>query len=436
MASSSRSKSDTTECTAHDEDTQEECTCTQFRKLKTTELCAECYHTRKHHIKPTGPATARVQQILANILHGSSGSSSSSSSGSSSSSSSSALQSINKARKQTTLSGFTSRSKAANQESNRGMRPILDKGKGKNNSNSANLFKVVSAVVLPYGTKFLHGELQLPEEHQRVPDKIKVQTFVLNGLAVLRGEKGIEFDRTCDHESLTDALRDLLPLPFGYFDRLTLESDDPNAPPPWVLAAVVGKRLKIVPAIFPTGSDVDYNKGASTTGFRNNRLWIVSRQPIPQEVMEDWVQPEALAFRNATGLATGSGDEANDSDSDASNSNSEPSGLRRSKRRSTTTNYASDEEPAKKKTKRLSTSSKEFDLPDIFNDTAAKEIMDDDYIDLTVDDSLQAPWSTSGGGSRSKTPPPKPNAVDPAFSNGFKNDPTLGDPYAKQTFDF
>ncbi|KAJ7442893.1 hypothetical protein B0H11DRAFT_2276764 [Mycena galericulata] len=183
------------------------------------------------------------------------------------------------------LSSGSSRTRAANAESNRGMWPT-GKGKGKEKPTSnPNLFKVVSVVVIACGTQFIDGILQVPPEFQQIPNKVKIQTLVLNGLAVLRDERGIEFDRTSDYVDFTNALREALPLPFGHFDQIQQESgEDEDAPPPWHLAAVVKRQLHIVPVTFPAGSDADYNKGANTTGFRNNQIWIVSRQPIPDEL--------------------------------------------------------------------------------------------------------------------------------------------------------
>lgn len=55
---------------------------------------------------------------------------------------------------------------------------------------------------------------------------------------------------------------------------------------------------------------------------------------------------------------------------------------------------------------------------------------DSGYIDLTADDPPS--WSRSRSSIpaflSALTPPPKPNTIDPAFSDGFKVDPTMGDP--------
>ncbi|KAJ7496444.1 hypothetical protein FB451DRAFT_972520, partial [Mycena latifolia] len=82
----------------------------------------------------------------------------------------------------------------------------------------------------------------------------------------------IEFDRTCDHDEFTEALRVVLPHPFAYFENLEQESDDNE--PSWYLAAVDKKRLGIVYKARPKGSDADYHKGSSTSSFRHSRLFI------------------------------------------------------------------------------------------------------------------------------------------------------------------
>ncbi|KAJ7043419.1 hypothetical protein C8F04DRAFT_1175255 [Mycena alexandri] len=120
-ASGSRPKLELGECTALDDETKEECTCTEFVDFKRTSLCGTCYHYRQNHLQPGSKASKDVQSILAGMLP-------------SGSSSGTTLGSISKAQKQLTLAGSSTsaRSKAAHQESNRGMRPVCgDSGKGK-----------------------------------------------------------------------------------------------------------------------------------------------------------------------------------------------------------------------------------------------------------------------------------------------------------------
>ncbi|KAJ7749552.1 hypothetical protein DFH07DRAFT_1062313 [Mycena maculata] len=373
--------------------------------------------------------------------------------GSGSSSSSSALGRIGKLSSKVSSSSSSSRKlKAANEESNKGMRPppqekAKGKGKSKQSNPSTNLFRVVSVHVLTCGTKFIDGVLQLPEGHQLVPSRIEIDNATLRGHAVVRAERGIEFDRTCDHREFTDALEQLLPHPFAYFDRLRDESADDK--PCWYLAAVAGKRLQIVPRTHPTGADADYHKGNMTSSFRQNRLWIISRDLIPADIVETWGEVDALAaFRDPTsGLGTRDSNTSESEDDAVSHCPSPEPAPCRSKR-----GLSSTEGPPKKKKRsctllaaqpliinphiKASSSGKEAALPDISADNVENEIMNTPTpcIDLTED--------TVGSGRstplflRAVTPPPKPNPVNPVFSNEFKVDPTLGDPYADREYNF
>lgn len=135
-----------------------------------------------------------------------------------------------------------------------------------------------------------------------------IQIAALSGFAVLRDGQGITLNRTWSHKELANALGDLLPQPFA-----CTEGD-----PGWYLATMSKRHLRIVPLNYPTGADADYNKGAGTTGWRNNRLWIgqvpraftlsilifslpVTRKPIPDEIIQTWASPEVLAFRGPAG---------------------------------------------------------------------------------------------------------------------------------------
>lgn len=117
---------------------------------------------------------------------------------------------------------------------------------------------------------------QIPGDHQTIPDRLDVQSAALNGLAVLRENEGIVLDRTWSHEELVGALHEYFPEVFAYFEQLFQDSmNDGSEPRPvWHLATIAHRRLKVAPVKFPTGANADYNKGAGTTGWRNNRLWI------------------------------------------------------------------------------------------------------------------------------------------------------------------
>jgi hypothetical protein len=169
MASSSRSKAVTWgECTAYDTDLEVECDCEEYRQFKNTTLCAECLHEQKKHLagKASDRSTKDVTSILAGMAKGSSGSIASST-----------LSQISKARASLGSSG-SRRGKAANEESNRGMRATAAAGKSKGKAkvshpkpridiklnathkavakqNSSNMFRVSSIMVLPCGTRIV-----------------------------------------------------------------------------------------------------------------------------------------------------------------------------------------------------------------------------------------------------------------------------------------
>ncbi|KAK6971863.1 hypothetical protein R3P38DRAFT_3297680 [Favolaschia claudopus] len=406
MASSSSELSEQRgECTAYEEETKEECTCSEFRPLKKTGLCANCFHPQNEHLLLSQRKT--VKGVLAGIL-GTKGSTV----GGGASGSSKTLDSIAKARKGLALSG--SRKAAANQESNKGMRPTRSEGKvknkGKETPENTNIFKVVSVYILTCGTEYVDdGEersLELPASHMRIPDKVDVQKGELNGIAVLRDHEGIPLDRTWNHEELCDALAALLPGSFGYFERQQIDDAKGFDHPGWYLATISQRRLRLVPANYPTGAQVDYSKGANTTGWRNNRVWIVSRKPVPKEISHEWASPEAQDFREASESNLKAGGDETDSDEDEDFALPiEPSSkLRRSKRRSIQRN---DEEPQKKKRKSSETG--------IFNDDVAHEIMA--TLPLRIGPVL---------------PPPKAPTVDPKFSDEYKVDPSWGNPYSDE----
>ncbi|KAJ7171626.1 hypothetical protein C8R43DRAFT_1102918 [Mycena crocata] len=119
-----------------------------------------------------------------------------------------------------------------------------------------------------------------------------------------------------------------------------------------------------------------------------------------------------------------------------------PEPVRRKSKRLSKSNTSDDDEyegmPAKKKRKTSASSSNDY-LPEILKDDVAEDIMGHDFIDLTQD----APISTSGRNTplflRDPSPPPKTPAIEvkpQPVEDEFTIDPSLGDPYAPQTFKF
>ncbi|KAJ7722825.1 hypothetical protein B0H16DRAFT_1737555 [Mycena metata] len=293
--------------------------------------------------------------------------------------------------------------------------------------NSGDIFRVLSVHLLTCGTKVIENKRYLPDGHQGVPDKVTFQEAVGAGHAVWRNDNGVAFDRTSDHGEFTDALRQVLPHPFAYFDRLLDEHDSDaegserkSSRPAWYLAAVANKQLRVVPVSRPTGAHADFNKGANTSSFRQCRLFLVSRKPVPLDVVASWADPAA------TGDCSDTTNSDADRGSESSSSRSPQPVRRKSKRRM---NDQDDDGHAKKKRKSVSSSGNDDSLlPDILKDEIANEINHDLVIDLTeADDTIYSSGAT--------TPPAPSNPMNPAFSDGV--DSTLGDPYAaNQTYDF
>ncbi|KAJ6592485.1 hypothetical protein B0H19DRAFT_1245356 [Mycena capillaripes] len=257
------------------------------------------------------------------------------------------------------------------------------KGKARETKDNSTNFKVVSIHILACGTEFIDGVLSIPSPHDRTPARVDIQTAQKHGLAVLN-DQGVTLDRNWIHDELSETLQDLLPHPFTYFHNLQLESGQPS----WHLAAIgKNRRLDIVPSQYPTGAEADYNKGAGTSGWRNNRLWIVSREPIPYNVRKDWISPEALAFRVLSEDVPV--DSADNSDDNVEECLPKP---RRSKCRSTVN--ANEDEPDRKKRRSSASSTNDFNLPDIFTDAVARDIMGSDCIDLTAADDPPSRHST------------------------------------------
>ncbi|KAJ7195165.1 hypothetical protein B0H12DRAFT_1082246 [Mycena haematopus] len=286
------SESDTGECTAHDKQSNGECDCTEYVEADDSPgFCGNCYHRRHHHLHTKPNASKKnpaVKSLLADILGRSSDTGAKVKGGSKSKMSLGALVAASSSKfKSSALS-------AAHREANQGMRPTSESGstatprsgpprraeaprsgpsgerqggsagagaawdslklgqshshpsgiysprKGRLNGQQAKqefkkkrLFRVVSVQVLPCGTVDVSkdGARQLPQEFNKVPDRIQTQTAQLDNLAVVDSQ-GIVFDRDASHEEIEEQLTELLPLPFHYFARRQRESGKR----PWFLA--------------------------------------------------------------------------------------------------------------------------------------------------------------------------------------------------------
>ncbi|KAK7006617.1 hypothetical protein R3P38DRAFT_3213942 [Favolaschia claudopus] len=151
-----------------------------------------------------------------------------------------------------------------------------------------------------------------------------------------------------------DAFAALLPGPFEYFERQQIDNTDGFDHPIWYLATISQRRLRLVPANYPTGAQVDYNKGANTTGWRNNRVWI--GRSLCTFMYRGSPSPRKPAMKAAESKTGGDETESNE-DEDFALPIEPSSKLRRSKRRSIQHN---NEEPEKKK--RKSAETQDWDL--------------------------------------------------------------------------
>ncbi|KAJ7436837.1 hypothetical protein FB451DRAFT_1193633 [Mycena latifolia] len=422
MASSSR----TGECSAHDKFSKQECDCTHYIESdEIAEYCGNCYHREHFHLnsKPgASQKTVSVTSLLAGILG----------------QDSSAKPSSSRSKPSSSLAAFTSSNKkgpislsAANRESNRGMRSsseggskVIKKGKEKKrDSSGGDIFKVLSVVVIAGGTEFVkrNGErvLEIVEGADKVPDRVQTQTAVLNGLAVVNAE-GIQFDRTASHEGIVEVLADLLPLPFTYFARVQQEAEDDDEPA-WCLATPVRNRLVIVPSSHPDGAIFDFNKGNATTSFRNNRIFIVARSAIPADVLREWAGQNTSSFRKPIGSDDKSASEAESGNEDEVPS---PERIPAINKRRLFSRSSSDEdeavEPPKKKQNKASSGQGRKWLRDSSPKTST-------FIDLTTDDTRKLTPEFRHPPSTAVKALPSPEKFEPF------NDPTLGNPYDRNT---
>ncbi|KAJ7843030.1 hypothetical protein B0H13DRAFT_1909561 [Mycena leptocephala] len=418
----------TGECRAHDKESGQECDCTEYQDdPEQPGYCSERYHRRKAHLAaaPGAPnSSAGVKAILAKLVAGSTGKGKLSLKAPSSASRKPAFPTLS----------------AANRESNSGMRPTpKDAGtsksaKRKKKDNSTNTFKVVSVVVLPHGTEWdvrlfhsspvllvtdffglENGTLRIVSGHVKTPNKSEIQKAAAEGVAVVDTSEGYELDRLWDHEELVDAFATLLPLPFSLFEQLERDAEDGE--PAWCLATVVQKRLEVLNNSHPTGKDVDFHKGNPTSGFRTCRVFIVSREPIPSNMLKDWARQSGA---ESTWFSKPDTDENNKTESDDTDSASDSASLdgspspekipRQTKRRLVSKSSSDDEDslPAKKRGKVL------LAEPGIATDSDGEGI-----IDLTADDGGPAAQNTGLSKSRASS------------EESVFEDPLIGNPYDK-----
>ncbi|KAJ7769852.1 hypothetical protein B0H16DRAFT_1715503 [Mycena metata] len=335
----------TGECRAKSKDEDGlECDCTSYEEdTEQSGYCSTCYHREKAHLLSTPAATVpklHVRSLLAGMMDGT------------------------KLGSKLSLAGSSSRKKivpslsAANRESNQGMRPPKagsSKGKGKKKETSASTtFKVISIHVLPYGTEEEldeNGEkvLVIAGGNNKTPTSYQIDVAAGKGLAVFDSSKGIELDRAWTHEQLVEALMGLLPFPFAYFEQL--EDEAGNGEAAWRLASAVSKRLQVLDNPAPAGKDVDFHKGNVTNGFRNWRVFIVAREPIPAKILRKWgTHVGGASGSSKQGSKDEDSDSETESDQDSVTNSPSPEKIPRTNKRCLVSKGSGDEdEPVPKK---------------------------------------------------------------------------------------
>ncbi|KAJ7062380.1 hypothetical protein C8F01DRAFT_1230755 [Mycena amicta] len=296
----------TGECSGEDPTTGDECSCDDYlASIARPGYCVFCPHRVHNHLleKPSAaPRPGIVKNLLGSML-----SASGSSKGKTLASSITSSSKGKKPVKSTGTIGGNKIFKAANSESNTGLRPKKTKAKAKLQKSDSDVFKVVCVLVLPCSTEFVNGVLSLPAGFIKVPGPAALQTGVLNGLAVVDTD-GITISRLASHEEIVERLTELLPLPFTYFDQIQCESG--HEQPAWVLVAPHHQRLEVLPFPAPDGAALDFNKGKASQGYRNHTIYIASCDPIGAEYLQEWASPQISAFRNASTSRTQFEDDA------------------------------------------------------------------------------------------------------------------------------
>ncbi|KAJ7158391.1 hypothetical protein C8R43DRAFT_1124986 [Mycena crocata] len=437
----------TGECSAHDKFSDQECECTDY--IESDDIpgyCSSCYHKQAFHLlsKPgASQKSSGVQSLLTGMF--------------SRQDSSKGKASSSKAQSSSLLSVVAGSSKkipsltAAHREANRGMRPptasasgsktvTVKKGKGKERKRDEDIFKVVSVQVIPGGTEFVNGGLQIPKKYSRVPDRVETQKAEVDGLAVVNVE-GFRFRRSASHEDIVDQLTELLQRPFDYFARIQEEAglDEPA----WCLATSLGKKLTIVPSIHPDGRVIDFNKGNATTGYRHNRIFIVSREPIPADLLKEWEGPESSSFRRPASVHDDESEVAGSASDEDNISEQIPAKNKRRLFSRSSDEEDNSEKPLKKKkavitessvkkwTRQLTALNNELDEIAKLDEEIGK-LKDSEPIDLTE----SRPSTPDFLRAVPKSPPSFEDPPSPGRPEVFY-DPTLGDPYDKnQTFVF
>lgn len=99
--------------------------------------------------------------------------------------------------------------------------------------------------------------------------------LVSQGLASVNCEDGIKFVKAWDADHIEKKFKELLPKAFEYITSQQSEG------PSWYLGRRDKKRVEVAmnidgsgPVVRPTGSDLEWNKGSSKSGWKESVIWI------------------------------------------------------------------------------------------------------------------------------------------------------------------
>ncbi|KAJ8086155.1 hypothetical protein PM082_004977 [Marasmius tenuissimus] len=122
---------------------------------------------------------------------------------------------------------------------------------------------------------------------------------------------GLEIPSNATFDDIDKLIRKSLPKPFEYLDSTWNQSY-----PPYVFAGIKKQKLELCQHLLqPTGDEIQQiSRGPTGRGTESNRLFIVTRKPIPQHIVASW-PPSSIADVDD--------DDADEDDDDDKSSNDE-----------------------------------------------------------------------------------------------------------------
>ncbi|KAL0573559.1 hypothetical protein V5O48_008392 [Marasmius crinis-equi] len=188
--------------------------------------------------------------------------------------------------------------KSANNEAKNGLKS-KNKGNKPKSSKKTN-GKTRSPKVYRLGTLFMDvsgtykttvdGAKVLNPKSTVIPSRGTILEATQRGHAA-EFRKGLEIPDDASFEDINELIREHLPKPFDYFDKVWDQDY-----PPFVFASVEHRRLALCQHLLrPNGHEIrSISQGSSGKGFESNRLFIVTRKPIPQDILTSW-SPSTIA---------------------------------------------------------------------------------------------------------------------------------------------